>query len=113
MTSKEALRELNLTINALSTFLQRNSKKEYECIKIIEQDLDRLEQIEDNHEIATNQLEKLKNAIGVLNRYVSLTKLRNPKTNKWEDHCMYSFGLSKKITQQEYELLEEVLDYDK
>ena len=39
--------------------------------------------------------------------------MKNEKTNKREEHAIFSFGLSKKITQQEYELLEEVLNYEK
>ena len=41
MTNREALEDLKTTINALSIFLQRSSKKEYQDLKIIEKDLER------------------------------------------------------------------------
>ena len=46
MTNREALEDLKTTINALSIFLQRSSKKEYQDLKIIEKDLERLEKLE-------------------------------------------------------------------
>lgn len=58
------------------------------------------------------RLEKYKKAIKVLNGFVLLTKGRNLKTNEWNIPFIYSLAKSKLITQQEYELLKEVLSDD-
>ena len=108
MNSKEALERIN-------NILLRHY--DYLDIEVIKQDLDRLEMLEKDiittyefNKKLREKNSKLKTAIEILNRFVSLTKVKNEKTNKWEEHSMYSFGLSKKITQQEYDLLEEFLD---
>lgn len=51
--------------------------------------------------------EKLKKAIEILKDYIAVSTRRNEKFEYIP--CIYSFGLNKDISQQEYELLKEVL----
>ena len=50
----------------------------------------------------------LKKAIKILKNYVSVSKRRNEKYNSIP--TVYSFGLYKDITQEEYELLNQVFE---
>ena len=117
MTSKEALERIS--------WRYVNEPSFQEWCNTIKQDLERLEKIE-NLRTTPNALEhcladfmnkcmalekeneKRKMAIEILKNYVAISKRRNEKYEY--KPCIYSFGLSKDITQQEYELLKEVLE---
>ena len=92
MTSKEALDFIKNYILKDKGRLNVLVKTAFE---LVEKDLDRLE--------------KLEKAIEILKRFVTTSYCRNEETKKWDIPVMYSFGLSEKITQEEYDLLKEVL----
>ena len=52
----------------------------------------------------------LKKAIKILKGFVSITKGRNEETLKWDIPVIYSLGLNKKISQEQYELLNQVFE---
>lgn len=56
------------------------------------------------------QIYKLKQAIKILKEFVTITKGKNEETKKWDIPIIYSLGLNKKISQEQYELLEEVFE---
>ena len=134
MTSKEALKELcsrcYVESDLCSCHPRYNGGKVNNTCSLrdaILQDLDRLEMLEKQNKLLNETKDsvdkvledlgkineenaKLKKAIKTLNRFVSLTKCKNKKTNKWEAHFMYSLAKSVLITQEEYDLLKEVLE---
>lgn len=61
-------------------------------------------------EYGNNEISKLKKAIKILKGFVSITKGRNEETLKWDIPVIYSLGLNKKISQEQYELLEQVFE---
>ena len=49
-------------------------------------------------------------AIKILKEFVTITKGKNEETKKWDIPIIYSLGLNKKISQKQYELLEQVFE---
>lgn len=130
MNSKEALDEMFDLLNYEQTGIcgDRN------LYRIIAKDLDRLEMLEKILEKQNKLLNetknsvykvledlgkineeniKLKKAIKLLKEHVALTKDINVITSKLDVPVLYSLEVSKEITQQEYDLLDEVLTNDK
>lgn len=123
MNSKKALDKLCMACDDELLYEQSGIMFPNELYTIIEKDLERLEKLEkENKELkerykhraetsndlckAVKQYEK---AFEILEKFVSLTKCRNEETNKWDIPIIYSLGLHRKLTQEEYELLKEVL----
>ena len=132
MTSKEALKQLNNFISREKHINSERNKTINECINTIKQDLERLETLEKQNEelfgICAKQAyiinnkhidktfneelqeenEKLKKVIEIIkNKRVNLNLLfQEPNTlEAYNNYCLPIY----KLTQQEYELLNEVL----
>ena len=124
MTSKEALKQLNNFISREKHINSERNKTINECINTIKQDLDNLEALEKENEELKNILdadikaliegdrlakenEKLKNAIEILKKYYKF-KLFPPAMDNIPEISI-STDWEHYISQQEFELLKEVL----
>ena len=98
MSSKEALE-----------LLFKNVKENFEKrIRFINYDVPELET--ECYEQIKQDLERLEKAIEILKKFITISYCLNEETSKYDIPVMYSFGLSEKITQEEYELLKEVFN---
>lgn len=123
MNSKEALDKLFMAVDEELLYEQCGVIFATELTKIVEQDLDRLEQLEkENQELRKaikswnenggkliREKTKLNKALNILRTYVAVSKRRNEVNGNYDISCIYSFGSYKDITQGNYELLKEVL----
>lgn len=126
MNSKEALDEMFDLLNYEQTGICGDKN----LYRIIAKDLDRLEMLEKQNKLLNEtknsvykvledlgkineENAKLKKVIELLKKHVALTKDINVITSKLDVPVLYSLEVSKEITQQEYDLLDEVLTNDK